>query len=1361
MFFMGYNKFMKFESAPQGVLVKEEISKPEEEVKIEEKKLTPEQERVLDEIYDSLGGSDETFRILHIESNLESSEFKNLPDKEIEKIKLKIKEKFPGLVRAGFGCDVDTCVEQGLLIDGYLESEEGQDLRRLCIVEQIESGEFSKKFDSQLEERTEWHMAQFDKFVGRVTQEDLDVLDTKESSLEGLRNTLDPSWGVGEKENIEKHIKFFQIPEEEVKSITEELYIENLAKGQTSKDDFENLDKLKVLDKDIINTKEAQEAAIVGLKSNIKHGSVSTLEEDLKFLGIEESVLTEDPEFNSLMIEGAKKSFDWFLLNEENIKEFSKRLNVDDWGYVLEDEKVRRVLLDKFRESFTSARHHDRHATLLEVASVYPDFQKELIVGGLKGAIKTTYGLNDKSVLESILEAQKRFDFDDDFIQEAVRQTFLVEEMSSGIKTFKESDFIHANEGYGDFIKNQGKPLSPQSEELVTGVVLRRLSDIHDFNQIPYDVLEKYGINIYSENPTEVKDLVEKKLIKQLSSGTPRAIGQSSKNLRKFIDKFSPIRHKVFFVRREDIHKEAMGFLKRNLNRDGYQDFFQRGEYKDFCDVMAISQKEYQPLVDKAVKRKFFEDFENFKYLTGKDSGIDMGKINLDIKDEIENDWKEVKSDLIHNKKHTQGKISYILNFWPELQPLIDDFYKTNRDALENEDISADSKLTALFHLSNSGEATKSENEKIPTGVGLAMYDLSKYVKFYRQDLPAAEKGQIDSKKMLGELVPWSDSLVDLYNLKKPAKEVTHDPWVQELDPLVKHMTEAGVISYESKKDGEIVLDFVKRMGMQNTPELFKVFVEISRAEKSEDISLESREGFKKHLDIDIENLMSRNEGNTGVILKELEQFKEKVFHGFLENDKSVLEGAIESVFISETFDLAKGVSGHSQQASTSEVIEEYLEHKQKYPEKFELPYGYDKTSFSVKERASELEAKDSKNEKEKVLNNKELKTHLTQLRDIMNETFYNELRIDIFSDFFEEEYSETEKNIDFMEKQGNEKAVFGLKRKLENLKKSQKDFEKIIDSYDEYLAISEIPPDRLVYLMESVSDLIPDNHPSKKSTLMTLSLAHMKSALSGTEEFLVQNTAGGDDEKLVNEASLFTHGRIGEHYLNKKHNDGEYIGTENKRLLKSLEKHWQTKDFDNSILSISNNKLKELETGVISEKEREIVMTPSKEIPLIFSGDLGGACTSSRTMELARGEYEDITGYSFVIDPGSKQERFVGSCLFIETETDSGEKIIVVRANNPAENLGTMVDSDSLIEKTIEEAKNVAKRRGIKNVGVVLSGTHSRASTNRKYVIGYYKEHFKENEKVGLKKDHNTKFNRYDIWDKEGPDPTVLISVE
>ena len=165
----------------------------------------------------------------------------------------------------------------------------------------------------------------------------------------------------------------------------------------------------------------------------------------------------------------------------------------------------------------------------------------------------------------------------------------------------------------------------------------------------------------------------------------------------------------------------------------------------------------------------------------------------------------------------------------------------------------------------------------------------------------------------------------------------------------------------------------------------------------------------------------------------------------------------------------------------------------------------------------------------------------------------------------------------------------------------------------------------------------------------------------------------------------------------------------------------------------------------------------PSKGILRVFTGDLGRACTSNQNCKLAKGEFENIVSYTFILDKNKANERFVGSLNVVETKTEKGERALVVRANNPQQNLFSFLDGDTLIKSVLEEMKQLAHRRGINHVLVPLDSS-GQSCSNRPDVAAYYKKHYADKAKIGLENSPETNFNTYPIWNKEGKHPVVEI---
>ncbi|OGI88454.1 hypothetical protein A2995_01470 [Candidatus Nomurabacteria bacterium RIFCSPLOWO2_01_FULL_33_24] len=207
--------------------------------------------------------------------------------------------------------------------------------------------------------------------------------------------------------------------------------------------------------------------------------------------------------------------------------------------------------------------------------------------------------------------------------------------------------------------------------------------------------------------------------------------------------------------------------------------------------------------------------------------------------------------------------------------------------------------------------------------------------------------------------------------------------------------------------------------------------------------------------------------------------------------------------------------------------------------------------------------------------------------------------------------------------------------------------------------------------------------------------------------------------------------------------------------VIKAIKRAWGLTD--KNIVIESSEKLSNLDKGQLTGKNRTITFIPSKGLQRIFAGNIGGTCIDSIEEDFAKGKFENITSYSLVLDEGKTTERFAGAFLVIETETENKEPTLVIRSNNPSENLFSMVDGDSLIKNILDQVKSIANKRGIKHVTVPVSDC-GRSSSNREVISQFYKTNFSNNPKLGLVKNKETEFNGYPIWNKNGKDAVVEI---
>jgi len=173
-----------------------------------------------------------------------------------------------------------------------------------------------------------------------------------------------------------------------------------------------------------------------------------------------------------------------------------------------------------------------------------------------------------------------------------------------------------------------------------------------------------------------------------------------------------------------------------------------------------------------------------------------------------------------------------------------------------------------------------------------------------------------------------------------------------------------------------------------------------------------------------------------------------------------------------------------------------------------------------------------------------------------------------------------------------------------------------------------------------------------------------------------------------------------------------------------------------------------------------------------VFSGDLGDSCHTSQHHTLAKGDFPRIRSWVYVTQRGKPNEEIRGSVLAIQSEQENGTPVIVVRANNPAENFIQTVDGDAFVVTVLKEAIETAKRQRderIKNnpdlsdakkrqAVAIPMDTRGAASTNRLGVNDVYRKRFLQCRKTALKRTNDTNFNGYAVWDSRGHFPSVVI---
>jgi len=151
----------------------------------------------------------------------------------------------------------------------------------------------------------------------------------------------------------------------------------------------------------------------------------------------------------------------------------------------------------------------------------------------------------------------------------------------------------------------------------------------------------------------------------------------------------------------------------------------------------------------------------------------------------------------------------------------------------------------------------------------------------------------------------------------------------------------------------------------------------------------------------------------------------------------------------------------------------------------------------------------------------------------------------------------------------------------------------------------------------------------------------------------------------------------------------------------------------------------------------------PTRGILMEFSGQIAGACWASKYDSIAK-EFPNFTSIIMVQNPGTKFERLAGAYFLIETTSQDGTPLLVIRGLNPIENVINSMDVADFFEKTVSHAKGIANKMGRK-LAIVIDNHRGGAATNRGAVYNHLAELAPNLEKIILNTEDTT-FNNYNI---------------
>lgn len=572
------------------------------------------------------------------------------------------------------------------------------------------------------------------------------------------------------------------------------------------------------------------------------------------------------------------------------------------------------------------------------------------------------------------------------------------------------------------------------------------------------------------------------------------------------------------------------------------------------------------------------------------------------------------------------------------------------------------------------------------------------------------------------ETDPWYSGIQRALKIQGRAANPEHDPWIQEARPLIDKLLEDGVLDRASKADGDLIMEYVKTFGLYDLPNVARIYFRLKR-----DTFAELPDEDKKLLVEFVGPKAARLESEH--LINELRKLRGDIQRNLLA-DK--IPRKVGTVLGEEVFNIVRGTSKWEQNDRPGEIFKIWKQTvetagAEARDESVEVAAGYEETTFTVAvvRRVETADPEARKAKETEALADERLAKWTDRLRHAI-------------------ERSERLRDTGIKDIPGIPDLDPEIARELSA---------SYFDADDE----------RLVAYMESVAALPAGDETDR--VLLILSVLHVQAIARDWSESLEMEP--GNEKGFVLELSGFLRQYLLEHYLNPAQNPkhvGHRAFTETLRA--ATERAWGLSDgFESHIVAQTAKRLAELEPKAEAGRETvEITLVPVQGPARIYAGEIGDACFSTQHKELAEGQYPGIRGMAFVTNRGKPKERLNGSVLFVETQrrgrSSRGygyERTLVVRANNPRQNLVAQVDARELVRQTIGAAIETAKRRRIKHVGVVRDEA-TMASSNREAVSEAYEELYGYLDPVELVDEPETNFNEYKIWDPDGTSPTVIV---
>lgn len=158
---------------------------------------------------------------------------------------------------------------------------------------------------------------------------------------------------------------------------------------------------------------------------------------------------------------------------------------------------------------------------------------------------------------------------------------------------------------------------------------------------------------------------------------------------------------------------------------------------------------------------------------------------------------------------------------------------------------------------------------------------------------------------------------------------------------------------------------------------------------------------------------------------------------------------------------------------------------------------------------------------------------------------------------------------------------------------------------------------------------------------------------------------------------------------------------------------------------------------------QQKLKFVPNRKILGELSGYIADACWTTQNDVMAN--HRNITPIIIVTNPDQKGNmRTGGAFLLLEAiEPATGDKVLVIRGNNPQETIIGKLDPVEYVREVVAYTKEVAEKRGISKVALPVDG-RGQSATNRQSVFDSYVTLYGSNQRISLS--GNISFNGYDL---------------